>query len=171
MSSLTTPVNWHQSEAQILVDMLRVDNRNIPLSVDDVVFGLPEILTPTTTETWNTRILVSATPTAPFRGSGYHRYHRVPITDFVYPGITNLEFVIESYTTKAELVEALSTRLDIQLDPDVVDFTYPDEVGSYTLLINNASLCFTGMLELEFINRVYRLDELITATELSGFTY
>lgn len=171
MSSATVPVNWKQPEQQILVDMFRVDNRDIPLTPEMLIFGTPEPIDLSPDFTQNTSIFMRASETAPFVGSGTHEYHRVPIQDFVYPNVTSLEFVLENYSNVDELVEELSLRLDVYLDPAVVEFTYPSQPGSYVLLIKATSLVFLGGLELEFIHRQYDLDEVITVTNVSGFVY
>lgn len=171
MSSGTIEYDWTQPEEKILVDMIRADNDNRPLTTDMITFGLPVMLVPSTDATWNTSVVISATPVAPFRGSQLHRYHRVPIQNFVYENVTDLVFVIQEYPTLEAFIAEVSQRIEVHLTVDKVVFTYPTEPGTYSLTIAETSLCYYGSINITFIDETTPLDEAILNGELIGFTH
>lgn len=169
MSSGAIIYDWTQPEEKIIVDMIRADNYDRPLTVDMLTFGVPEPIVPTSALTYNTRVLLSATVAAPFTGSQYHRYHRVDINNFVYPGITNLNFLLEDYDSVEEIVAELSARLGVYLTTDTVELTMPTTAGTYIARIASRSLCYIGQLALEFSATQYALDDIIPENHLKGF--
>lgn len=169
MASGTIAYDWTKPEAEIVIDMIRADNQNRPLELAWITIDPPETLIPTVDETYNARILVSATPAAPFVGSQYHRYHRVDIQDFVYDDITNLVFIFEETLDLATFLTTLSDRLGAYLTSDSVEFTYPTEAGIYTVRMRDSSLCYYGELDVEFKWLQIPLPELIDIQDLPGF--
>lgn len=169
MSSGAIIYDWTQPEEKILVDMIRADNYDRPLTTAMLSFGQPEPLTPTEALTYNTRVLLSATVAAPFTGSQYHRYHRVDINNFVYPEVTNLHFIIQNYESVEEIVAELSIRLGVYLTSDKVIMQMPDAPGTYIVTVADHSLCYYGSLSLEFSELQYPLEEVIPAPNLAGF--
>lgn len=169
MSSGTIEYDWTQPEEKILVDMIRADNNNRPLTTDMITFGPPVQLVPTTDATWNTSVLVSATPVAPFRGSQTHRYHRVPIQNFVYENTTDLVFVLQEYPTLEAFVEEVSRRIEVNLTLDKVVFDYPTSAGTYTLTIAQHSLCYYGSIDVTFVDAITPLPEVVANNDLLGF--
>lgn len=171
MSSGTIEYDWTQSEEQIIVDMIRADNEDKPLTTDMVIFGVPEELQPDVTETYNVMVSVTATPVAPFRGSQNHRYHRVDVTEFVHPTLTDLEFELTPSISKSAFVAELGDRLGVRFNPDRVIFTHPDGVGPHIVSMADTSLCYFGHLEVMFTGLVEDVDleEAIHTPELDGF--
>lgn len=171
MSSGTIEYDWTQPEEKILVDMIRADNNGRPLTTDMITFGPPVQLVPTTDATWNTSVLVSATPVAPFRGSQTHRYHRVPIQNFVYGNVTDLVFIIQEYPTLEEFIDEVSRRIEVYLTVDKVVFDYPTEPGTYALTISETSLCYYGSINVTFIDETTPLPDAIVNDDLIGFLH
>lgn len=171
MSSGTIEYDWTQTEEQILVDMIRADNQQRPLTTAMISFGTPEELIPVSNETYNAAVMVSATASAPFRGSQRHRYHRVPVSSFVYQNVTNLTFVIEDYEDPDVFAAELSNRLDIYLTADKLIYDYPTEVNSVPVTISDNSLCYYGTINVFFVNKIMYLDDVIVNQDLVGFGY
>lgn len=169
MSSGAIVYDWTQPEEKIIVDMIRADNYDRPLTPAMLSFGLPEPISPTPGMTHNTRVMLSATPVAPFTGSQLHRYHRVDIGNFVFTGTTDLNFILQNYTTVEELVTELSTRLGVYLTADKVVFDLPQVAGTYNLVISDTSLCYYGEITLEFSDIQFPLDDVIPDPDLIGF--
>lgn len=169
MSSGAIEYNWIQPEEKILVDMIRADNADRPLTTEMITFGLPTEIVPGVEETYNTSVEVLATPVAPFRGSQYHRYHRVLISDFVHPGVTSLTFILAQFTNLESFATELGSRLGVNLRASSIVFTLPLVEGTYYLNISPDSLCYIGSLPITFIHSTPDLEEAIYNPLLEGF--
>lgn len=171
MSSGAINYDWTKTEPQILVDMLKADNKAVNLDEEMLSFGVPEAINLINGQTHNTKVLVTATPLAPFYGSQYHYYHRVDINEFVFPGITNLIFYIYEQGDKESLAAEINRRLGINISADKLDIEIPTSPTEEVDLIIKDSLCYMGELKLRYDFYVPELPHVIKKVDLDGFFY
>lgn len=172
MSSGTFLYDWTKPEEHILIDMIQADNPRVALDYTMMTFGKPEelIIDESTGRTHNTKVLVSATATSKFYGDQFHYYHRVDINEFIYEGITNLNFNISEHGTLEHLVHALNERLGINLRPDMVVVDIPTHTDSALVVkIHDDSLCYYGELIIRYVGIHMELSDAITRVDLTGF--
>lgn len=172
MSSGIIEYDWTKPEPQILVDMIQADNTAVVISEDMLIFGIPETITPNAERSHNTKVLISATPAAPFYGSQNHYYHRVDINDFIFSGITNTLFYLVEHGTKETLAEELSERLGVYLTADKLDIEIPEEpTDNVVVRISDTSLCYFGEFTIRYEWYIPDLAVVIKKTDFEGFYF
>lgn len=167
--------DYTKTPDQLLIDLINEDN-NTNLLPNLVVFSEP-VVEETEGATKNTRINISAAV-----GSGYNdavdlTYDRVPLGGFV--GTIELVFLAEDpqNTTLVSLIPNLNTMLNINLTvDDFVDgplptFTdVPNQIIQVLVAATATSLVYIGDLSIGITNGGIDLSQVLTVTDLEGFT-
>lgn len=118
--------DYTRDEIDVVIDLIRRGNGNKALSNVMVTFGNPNVFTPTEEINRNTLIVGTARPGYLYRGSQSFYYNRVPLTKFVEPGVTNLDFDPDGKLKISDILPELNERLGINLKPDrIIDSGLP----------------------------------------------
>lgn len=118
--------DYTRDEIDVVIDLIRRDNSNKALSNVMVTFGNPNVFTPTEEINRNTMVVGTARPGFMYRNSQSFYYNRVPLTKFVEPGVTNLDFDPDGKLKISDILPELNERLNINLEADrIIDSGLP----------------------------------------------
>lgn len=118
--------DYTRDEIDVVIDLIRRGNGNKALSNVMVTFGNPNVFTPTPEIDRNTLVVGTARPGFMYRGSQSFYYNRVPLTKFVEPGVTNLDFDPDGKLKISDLLPELNERLSINLKSNrIIDSGLP----------------------------------------------
>jgi hypothetical protein len=172
-------IDYTRSEVDVLIDLIRNDNGNKPLSSAQVTFGTPTTFNPLPTVNRNTVIMATAIPGLGFRDSTSFYYNRVRLIDFIPPNAPSiLTFDKGEYTVLSDLLPELNERLNTNITADkIIEQTLPalsgddEDFVSVDLVMRPNSVVYLGQLTLKVTRSLVDLATLITIPNLSGLTY
>jgi hypothetical protein len=168
--------DYTQSEIDIVIDLIRGDNSEKVLTSSQITFGNPSVFTPTAQIDRNSLIVATSVEGGGYTGSQSFYYDRVALQDFVFTGTTSLDFTITTETLLSDLLPALNSRLNTNIDVSkIVDKTLPSTADGSTqtvqLSIVSTSMVYMGDLVLTLVPNDVPLSNVITTTDLDGLTY
>ena len=174
------PTDYTRSEIEVVVDLIRKDNQDRPLTSGQITFGRPSVFTPIPGFDRNTIVVATSIPGRGFRGNQTFYYNRVPLSKFVPPDSPEILYFDDSELTKvSELLPELNRRLKTNITPDkVIEQNLPvfgegdpRPYADVSLMMRNESLVYTDQVILRILRGDIDLTTIIPVTELTGLTY
>jgi len=169
--------DYTRDEIDVVIDLIRRDNGNKPLSNMMVTFGNPNVFDPTEEIDRNTLVIGTAIPGFKYRNSQSFYYNRVPLTKFVDPGVTNLDFDPDDKLRVSDLLPELNERLNINLKANrIIDSALPvlgeDDVSvDVQIQVLPISMVYLGNLLVRLTRPNNDLVIAIPDPELDGIVY
>lgn len=154
------PIDYTRGEINVVIDLIRQDNLNRPLSPGQVTFGSPSIFIPVTGVDRNTVVRATAIPGRGFRNSQTFYYNRVKLEDFVDGDLPDqLVYDIDGEATLSDLLPAINERYSINLTVDrIINKTLPEFVDGQADVILGvvpASMVYIGTITLHLLQAGY----------------
>lgn len=147
--------DYTKDELEIVVGLVREENENKPLTLDQVTFSEPQAIVPNPK---NTMVAISAVPRMGYGGSQVFYYDRVPLTDFLQEGVDTITIQKGSENLLSELLPRINERLAIKLAADKIEdqlLPVSEEPVIVTLAVRNTSHVYSGSIRLRVVPLSY----------------
>lgn len=153
---------------QRLLNLINQDNGGAGITLEQVIFGTPEV---TTEFGRNTKIQVTGVPGSGLTGTRTFWYNRLNL-DTLFAAVTEDDFVIrvDNPTNTWDLLDTILSTWDVNVSQDdVMQASFSGTTA--TLTAKATSLAWIGSTSVTVYPLISPLNTLITPPTLTGFNY